>query len=254
MNLYFDQNLCLSYTNTSQKIRIMSEAWGLSNLFCPNCLKKLAKFPNNNPIGDFYCPDCNEEFELKSKLGKYTSKIVDGAYQKMIQRITSSQNPNFLFLSYDNKYSISDLFLIPKHFMIPEIIEQRQPLSLTARRSGWVGCNILLSNLPQIGKIPYVLKSTTIEKEVIRNKWESAFKLRTQPSHSKGWIYEILRLIENLGSNSFTLHDIYSFEASLKYRFPENNNIRPKIRQQLQILRDMGYISFLGQARYLKRF
>ena len=35
-------------------------------------------------------------------------------------------------------------------------------------------------------------------------------------------------------------------------KHPNNNNIRAKIRQQLQQLRDRGIISFLGNGRYQK--
>ncbi|RJQ53985.1 MAG: restriction endonuclease, partial [Nitrospiraceae bacterium] len=31
---------------------------------------------------------------------------------------------------------------------------------------------------------------------------------------------------------------------------PDNKHIRPKIRQQLQILRDKGIVEFKGQGRY----
>ncbi|MGD0489035.1 MAG: hypothetical protein ABSB94_17815 [Syntrophorhabdales bacterium] len=35
-------------------------------------------------------------------------------------------------------------------------------------------------------------------------------------------------------------------------RLPPSRNIRAKIRQQLQILRDMGIITFLGGGDYLR--
>jgi type II restriction enzyme len=44
--------------------------------------------------------------------------------------------------------------------------------------------------------------------------------------------------IEKLNKKEFTLDEIYSFEHELKLKHPENNNIKPKIRQQLQFLRD----------------
>ena len=40
----------------------------------------------------------------------------------------------------------------------------------------------------------------------------------------------------------------------LQARHPQNNNIRPKIRQQLQVLRDKGVIEFLGRGLYRKIF
>ena len=48
----------------------------------------------------------------------------------------------------------------------------------------------------------------------------------------------------------FTLGQIYEFEDTLAKRHPHNNNIKPKIRQQLQLLRDKGFIEFLGDAHY----
>ena len=37
-----------------------------------------------------------------------------------------------------------------------------------------------------------------------------------------------------------------------KIRHPENNNIEAKIRQQLQFLRDKGFIQFLSPGQYKK--
>ena len=33
---------------------------------------------------------------------------------------------------------------------------------------------------------------------------------------------------------------------------PQNHNVEAKIRQQLQILRDLGFIEFLGKGQYRK--
>jgi type II restriction enzyme len=35
-------------------------------------------------------------------------------------------------------------------------------------------------------------------------------------------------------------------------KYPNNNNIQAKIRQQLQILRDKGYLKFTGRGKYEK--
>lgn len=39
-------------------------------------------------------------------------------------------------------------------------------------------------------------------------------------------------------------------EHYLSLKHPINRNIRPKIRQQLEIIRDMGYLSFLSKGYY----
>ncbi|MBZ5514449.1 MAG: hypothetical protein LAN62_06335 [Acidobacteriia bacterium] len=53
-----------------------------------------------------------------------------------------------------------------------------------------------------------------------------------------------------LGRREFTLAQVYAQEAQLARLHPQNRSIRPKIRQQLQILRDLGLIEFLGGGTY----
>jgi type II restriction enzyme len=56
---------------------------------------------------------------------------------------------------------------------------------------------------------------------------------------------------EATASNEFSLQDFYSaFEGSLAALHSENRNVRPKIRQQLQVLRDHGVLQFLTAGRY----
>jgi len=71
----------------------------------------------------------------------------------MIERLESANNPNFFFLNYDLKdLSVLNFLVIPKHFFVPSIIEKRKALSQTARRAGWVGCNILLQSIRKLEK------------------------------------------------------------------------------------------------------
>jgi len=77
---------------------------GCGNIFCPSCGNiKLNEFKNNAPVADFYCNNCSSEFGLKSKKDFLSKKIVDGAYNTMIERINSENNPNFFFLNYSSK-------------------------------------------------------------------------------------------------------------------------------------------------------
>lgn len=45
---------------------------------------------------------------------------------------------------------------------------------------------------------------------------------------------------------------MYEFENKLSIQFPQNNHIKDKIRQQLQILRDQNMIEFIGRGLYKK--
>ena len=47
-------------------------------------------YRNNKPVADFYCGNCSEEYELKSKHGEVGKKIVDGAYATIPKTIGTS--------------------------------------------------------------------------------------------------------------------------------------------------------------------
>lgn len=255
MNLEFDLSCAEEFTNNSQKIRVLTEDWVVRNLFCPVCGKSYIKqFKNNKPVADFFCEDCKSDFELKSKEsknGRLGTKIVDGAYETMIQRITSLENPNFFFLTYSNN-SVNNFFLIPNHFFTTSIIEKRKPLADTARRAGWVGCNINISSIPESGKIYIVRNKVEIPKERICNSYKKVKGLQTQNLDSRGWILDVLSCVERLPEKEFSLQDVYDFEQELTDKHPDNNFIKDKIRQQMQILRDKGFIEFLKRGSYRK--
>jgi type II restriction enzyme len=252
MNLNIYSAIAQQYKNNSQKIRVLSEKWVSENIFCPNCGNYIADYENNKPVADFYCEKCSEDFELKSKSGSSIGKkINDGAYETMIQRLQSSSNPNFFFLNYDKvSLDVINFIVIPKHFFVPEIIEKRKPLSQTAIRAGWVGCNILLNTIPQSGKIFYIRDGKEESKNKILDNWNKTTFLRQSSLKSKGWLLDIMQCIDKLGTQSFTLNNIYLFEEYLKLKYPQNNNIKAKIRQQLQVLRDKGYLKFEGHGKY----
>jgi type II restriction enzyme len=181
MKILFDTKIAQKYTSASQKVRVMTEAWVDAEVFCPNCGENVMPYENNRPVADFFCLKCKEEYELKSKNNSIGVKIVDGAYRTMIERLQCDNNPNFFLLSYDlRNFEVHNFLVIPKHFFVPEIIEQRKPLSGTAKRAGWVGCNILLKDIPETGKIFYV-KNRKIEtqKKVLEN-WQKTLFLREE--------------------------------------------------------------------------
>lgn len=250
LNLYSTQ--ADKYHSNSQKIRVLTENWVNEYIYCPNCGDNVSEYANNKPVADFYCSTCNEDYELKSKKNKMGKKIVDGAYSTMIERLHSESNPNFFFLNYDkNSYDILNFVVIPKHFFIPEIIEKRKPLSVTAKRAGWTGCNILLDTIPNSGKIFYIKNSKLQSKDKILEDWsKTSFLKESYNINSKGWILDILKCIEKLDKKDFTLSEMYQFEKELKLKYPQNNNIEAKIRQQIQILRDEKYLNFTARGKY----
>lgn len=253
MQLTFNTKLAEEYTSASQRMRVLTEDWVGNSIYCPNCGHlEIENYPNNTPVADFYCTNCKEDYELKSKKDSIGTKIVDGAYGTMIDRLQSSNNPNFFFLNYNlADYTIKNFLVIPKHFFVPEIIEKRKPLALTARRAGWVGCNILLQSIPQTGKIFYVKDGQVESKERVLSEWKKTLFLREEKEIStKGWLLDIMRCVEQLGKPNFTLDEVYAFEHELQKLHPENKHIKDKIRQQLQFLRDKGYLVFTDRGQY----
>ena len=253
MNLEFDQDIAKNYKSPSQKIRVMSENWAVNNLFCPCCgNERLTKLPANYPVGDIQCDDCNEIFELKSKRGNIGNKINDGAYETMIERIQSNSNPELLILQYSMNLSVTDLMLIPKFFFVPSIIEKRKPLSSGARRAGWIGCNILYQEIPEQGKIKIIDNGKENKIKDIVAEYEQIRKLQKRSLTNRGWLFDVMNCINNIKTDEFTLKEIYSYIDYLKIRHSDNNNVEAKIRQQLQFLRDKGFIKFIGRGHYKK--
>ena len=101
MDLNFNTSLSEKYHSKPQIARVLTESWVNDNMYCPRCGNvHINHFPNNRPVADFFCPNCKNEYELKSKTGPINKKINDGAYSTMIERINSYQNPDFLLVIY----------------------------------------------------------------------------------------------------------------------------------------------------------
>lgn len=84
----------------------------------------------------------------------------------------------------------------------------------------------------------------------VRAEWRQWDFLRTRDSGFRTWFSELLKRVEQLGKEEFELAEIYAFEPELARLFPQNRFIRPKIRQQLQVLRDRGFLEFRERGHY----
>lgn len=58
------------------------------------------------------------------------------------------------------------IFCYSKTLFVSEIIEERKPLTKSARRAGWVGSNILFSKIPKAGQIFYVENGKELAKKM----------------------------------------------------------------------------------------
>lgn len=254
VNLKFDTSVAVGYKSASQVARVLTEDWLAKNMYCPICGNiSISRSKNNAPVKDFVCESCHSQYELKSKRrnsDQFQSNVVDGVYKTMIERISSLDNPSFFFMHYD-RYEVNNLVVVPKCFFTPSVILKRTPLSDAARRARWEGCEILLKSIPLIAKIPIISNGVARPQQEVMDQYDKVYKLQTQSVEARGWLMDILHLIERLDS-TFSLQNMYAFVDELKIKYPKNNHIQEKIRQQLQFLRDNEIIEFCGRGIYRK--
>jgi len=240
------------YKSSSQRARVGTEAWGEANLFCVNCTSdSLDRTRTNTPAIDFTCPNCAERFQLKSQKKNLGSTLADGAYDKMQEAIETDKTPNLLALHYQpEQWSVRDLILVPRFSYTLSVIKKRKPLSPDAERHGWIGCSIMLGDIPPEAKIPLITNGAIQTPTEVRKQYSNLRKLGKMSVEARGWTLDVLKVIHTLGKKEFVLNDVYEFENELFRLHPANRHIQPKIRQQLQELRNMRILKFLGRGRY----
>lgn len=168
----------------------------------------------------------------------------------MMRALASDRVPNLLVMQYTPDWNVRNLVVIPSFFFTPAAIEERPPLAPTARRAGWIGCNILLSQIADVGKIKVVADGNAIDASAVREQYAAVRPLAALNVQARGWTLDVLRLVRKLSKRSFSLSEAYKFAPELAKLHPNNRNIEPKIRQQLQVLRDMGLLRFVSRGKY----
>jgi type II restriction enzyme len=240
------------YTSLSQRARVATESWAAANLFCPNCsCDDLTPYSANKPAHDYACERCDAPFQLKSQSKPFGTRIVDAAYAAMIRAIEEDRTPNLLAMQYNlDSWKVENVFLIPHFAFSRSMVEKRKPLAPTARRAGWVGCNLLLSRISPDVRIDYVREGAPINPKVIRKRYASLRPLESLGVKKRGWTLDVLNGIRSFGKREFSLADAYTLEGELRKLHPANRHVRDKIRQQLQVLRDLDFISFVRRGSY----
>jgi type II restriction enzyme len=225
---------------------------------------------------DYHCPHCGFWYQLKSKKSPIGKSIRDGAYAAMMEAIREDRAPSYYFLHYDlATWSIRNLLPVPSFAFPPSAIIQCPPLSSTAHRAGWVGCNFNLSRIPVEARI-YVVRTVSSERgcvadqpqrvrifekaatgapsagtqsrsgsgtfiippEEVREKFKRVKPLKEISVKERGWTLDVLNAVRSLGKVEFTNGDAYTLAERLEQLHPDNRHVRDKIRQQLQVLRD----------------
>ena len=252
MNLHLPTIGLDRYKSASQRARVGTESWGAANFFCPACESpQLRSSPQGTAAIDYFCPLCDSPYQLKSQSKPFGSKIVDAAYSEMKRAILEDRTPNLFVLHYDlDTWAVRTVLLVPHFAFALSAVERRKPLAATARRAGWIGCNILLDKIPVHARIPIVSEGAPHTPREVRGSYNRLRPLEKLHVEKRGWTLDVLQVVQSLGKLEFTLADVYAHAEKLAKLHPNNAHVRDKIRQQLQVLRDLGLLSFLGAGFY----
>ncbi|MGL6298479.1 MAG: phospholipase D-like domain-containing protein [Methanobacteriaceae archaeon] len=125
-------------------------------------------------------------------------------------------------------------------------------------------CNCNLSgtiDLENINEIDSILKTIPQSESVKIPKFESKSNnddsiFKEDVSHIiqtlKGWKRSIFEVLNSFDDINFNINTVYEYIPQLQIEYPNNKNIKPKIRQVLQQLRDLGLVKFEGEGIYKK--
>jgi type II restriction enzyme len=252
MQVQMEFGIAAWYKSASQRARVVTELWAERNLYCANCESPaLTRSRPNAQAIDFACPECRTTFQLKSQASAFSRRIVDAGYEAMRRAIVEDRTPNLIALHYDaSSWGVRNLVLVPRFAFSMSVIEKRKPLAPTARRAGWIGCNILLCNIPEDARINLIRDGVPTSPDLVRSEYSRLTPLTRLDVDVRGWTLDVLRVARSLEKRHFSLDELYAHEAELRSLHPANRNVKPKIRQQLQRLRDLGVIEFAGPGHY----
>jgi type II restriction enzyme len=104
--------------------------------------------------------------------------------------------------------------------------------------------------IPCDAEVPMVASGFAKAKSDARRRFQRYLPLAEIRPEERGWTTLTLAVIRRMGKPTLSLQDIYARAAEFAAVYPGNRNIPAKIRQQLQVLRDLGILSFEGRGSY----
>jgi type II restriction enzyme len=244
-----------NYKSGSQRARVSTEPWGEANLYCAACdSPRINSLPTGTHAVDFSCPSCASRYQLKSSASRFGNRVIDGAYAAMNRAILSDQTPNLFFLHYKfPQLTVESVLLIPRFAFSLSCVEKRKALSSTARRAGYIGCYFVLDRIPPDARIPVVENARPMSSSQVRKAYNKIRSLEELNVEKRGWTLDVLNVVRSLGKQEFVLSEVYAHSNALGKLHPQNRHIDEKIRQQLQVLRDIGLVKFLAPGSYRLR-
>ncbi|MBI3787901.1 MAG: NgoFVII family restriction endonuclease [Ignavibacteriales bacterium] len=143
--------------------------------------------------------------------------------------------------------------LVDDHRLVSEIAEDYNSIS-NHENTGRVKHSDVETVKNMLKKIVKAspIKLPTFEFEPVQESDVIEIDVDPIKNSLSGWKLDVFNYVNEIRTATFSLSDVYQFESSLRRKYSNNKHIRDKIRQQLQNLRDLGLIEFLGSGRYRK--
>ena len=145
--------------NWKSKSRIIGEAcedYVKNTIKCIRCNNNFEKCKPNEKSKDLICISCNQKYQIKAKNVSYKQvnnikckkqfRTIGGEYSTTLNSI--NEKIDYLIILYEKQsYKILNVLYITNENINSSCIIPRKPLSSTAKRAGWQGCNILFDNI-----------------------------------------------------------------------------------------------------------
>ncbi len=166
-----DFSVAAPFISATQVARVALETWASFNLYCLDCTSDaLDPLPNNTPVADFKCFVCERTYQLKAKDGRFGARVTGAAYQPTVDCIGRGEMPEHIFVEFDKRFNtVVFVDAIPGRLITADRVIPRKPLSQTARRAGWQGCNIIIFALPSVRMVA----PAGIERSKVREEWKA---------------------------------------------------------------------------------
>jgi len=177
--------------------------------------------------------------------------VTDGGYDSMMRKIHEVQAPALMLAHYSPQWCIEGLLAIHPVFLIPEVVRKRGKPHIRPKsgKEYWM-CDLNLVFVPQDGRIPLVNNGVVSPSSKVRQLYKESIRFGELSSNKRGWAALVLAAVRKIGKAEFRLDEVYVFEAEMHAAYPQNSHVRDKIRQQMQVLRDLGYVEFVGRGEY----
>ena len=210
----------------------------------PDILRELSKYLNIKGSFELYCLSGNinqtatyhPKLYLFSHLYDKTTAIVGSS------NLTRGGLENNVEINIEIKTDSSEPVII-------DLLDDFQQLEVAERRIK--PDSTYIDYYEELYKISRKGKSITNHPKYKEIK-ELEKKLPAPTIHVNDLLGWMRLVFEHLPGDEFATNELYKYEQEFKQIYPENQNIRPKIRQQLQFLRNIGLLKKTSGDRWIK--